>query len=225
MEIFGVFLPRPLQIDEIQPLIEQVSKDRQLKIKRFRKAGDAWPGLIGEVLIRSIIRNKFNISNKEIVFSKGTHGKPFAAGIPSFYFNISHSGRWVVCAVDCVPVGIDIEEILPIDQEVAKYVCSGKEYQWLISKENHEQMAAFYDIWTMKESFVKWTGRGLSSPLSQFSLSRESKARVSNQLNNEVFSCTIKPLHLDPQYKMAVCSATKNIPDQIILKQVEELTV
>ena len=39
----------------------------------------------------------------------GPHGKPFLKGNP-FYFNLSHSGGIVACAVQTCEVGLDVEK-------------------------------------------------------------------------------------------------------------------
>ncbi|WP_236692715.1 4'-phosphopantetheinyl transferase family protein [Aneurinibacillus tyrosinisolvens] len=114
-------MERWLRIDELARMLYSVSEEKWAKVKKFRKLEDANRGLIGEILIRTIIRNKFNITNDQIVITTGPYGKPYAVGIPSFHFNIAHSGRWIVCAVDCEPVGIDIEEIKPVSFDIAKY--------------------------------------------------------------------------------------------------------
>jgi 4'-phosphopantetheinyl transferase len=49
--------------------------------------------------------------------------------IPYFHFNISQSGNWVVCATDNHPVGIDIEQIQPIDFQIVNSYFSKKEIQ------------------------------------------------------------------------------------------------
>ena len=38
-------------------------------------------------------------------------GKPYFPAFPDFYYNISHSGSYVVCAVCDHPVGIDLQQI------------------------------------------------------------------------------------------------------------------
>lgn len=72
------------------------------------------------MLVRQTIHDMYDLPMDQIVFETEGNGKPVVRQLPSFHFNLSHSGDWVVCAVDDAPVGIDIEEIKPIDLAIAK---------------------------------------------------------------------------------------------------------
>jgi 4'-phosphopantetheinyl transferase len=207
MEIYGVYMNRLLRSDEFERMMNSVSEDRRAKVNKFTKPEDSNRGLLGEMLVRSIIRSKFQVRNEQIAFATGPFGKPYAAGIPSFHFNISHSGRWIVCAVDCEPVGIDIEKIEPVDYEIAKYYFSTEEVRFLMEKEGNERISYFYDLWTMKESYVKHAGMGLSVPISEI----------------EHGPCFYKQLNVGHDYKMTACSTTEVFPEQMIMKRIYEL--
>ncbi len=77
--------------------------------------------MIGELLVRTLTNKKLKIGNERIVWGKNHYGKPYLNGYPNYYFNISHSGEFVVCAISNNPVGIDIEQIKQIEyEEIAK---------------------------------------------------------------------------------------------------------
>ena len=42
--------------------------------------------------------------------ARGEKGKPFIVGVENVFFNISHSGDYVVCSVSDREIGIDIEK-------------------------------------------------------------------------------------------------------------------
>jgi 4'-phosphopantetheinyl transferase len=211
-------MSRLLRMHEFEPMMRSVSEERRAKVKRFIKPEDANRGLLGDVLIRSIICDKVNMTNEELYFKTDTYGKPCVAGLSSFHFNIAHSGRWIVCAVDCDPVGIDIEEIKPISLDVAKYFFSKEEYRWLIEQEEAERLACFYKLWTMKESFVKWLGKGLAYPLhSEYGTGQCLSWPKVDQ------ACFFNQPDVDPNYKMAVCSTTAAFPEQMTVKSIDHL--
>ncbi|MDB5084187.1 MAG: holo-[acyl-carrier-protein] synthase [Bacilli bacterium] len=214
---------RLLRIDEFEHLMNCVSEERRAKIKKFINPADAHRGLIGEVLIRSIICKQFQISNDQIFFITQQYGKPCVTGIPSFHFNVSHSGRWIVCAVDCHPVGIDVEEIKPIDLEIAKHYFSMEEYLYLMEQPEHRRVSCFYELWTIKESFVKLVGKGLALPPRSFSVNPEAMHHHSVRLADSYVSCFFKRLNVGPHYKMAICSTRGDFPAQMIVKRYDEL--
>jgi 4'-phosphopantetheinyl transferase len=223
-EIYGIYMNRLLRIDEFEHMLLSVSEERQAKVNRFKKPEDANRGLIGELLIRDIIRSKFQLTNSQITFRAQQYGKPSVAGIPSFHFNIAHSGSWIVCAVDNKPVGIDIEEIHPISLDIAKFVFSSEEYRFLMEKPLTERVSCFYELWTLKESFIKQIGKGLSIPLHSFSIHREAEPTSPYKLEETAYApCFFKKIHVDPHYKMAVCSTSGLFSEQLNVKSVDDL--
>jgi len=103
---------------------------------------------------------------EELVFERGPHGKPFLPGFPGLHFNISHSGCYIACAVAPVPVGIDVQMIALPKNDVAGRYFTTREQQYIAQGDNFA--LRFCRVWTMKESYLKRTGQGLSIPLDSF---------------------------------------------------------
>ena len=99
------------------------------------------------------------------------HGKPFFPALPDFCFNLSHSGSRVLCAVSPSPIGCDVELLGTVDFAIARRFFHPDECAWLLSLPESEREAAFFRLWTCKESFVKALGLGLSLPLDSFAVS------------------------------------------------------
>ena len=91
--------------------------------------------------------------------ARGERGKPFFPDQPRRHFSISHSGGLVLCALDELPVGADVELVRPHYPGLARRVCAPAELAWLEGQEDRER--ALSVLWTMKESRVKYTGSGL----------------------------------------------------------------
>ena len=90
-------------------------------------------------------------------------GKPVFPAHPDLHFNLSHSGRFALCALDEQPVGVDIECIRPHHPKLAQRICSPKELVWLENQNN--TLSALCQLWTGKEALAKYRGTGLSTPL------------------------------------------------------------
>lgn len=89
-------------------------------------------------------------------YSIDEFGKPISKNC---YFNISHSKGLVVFIKDTVPVGVDIEKIRPVEDDLKNYISSEKEKEYLKSD------LAFYEIWTNKESLTKCVGTGIKEKI------------------------------------------------------------
>lgn len=176
--------------------------------------------LTAGILLRSMLFNYYRLKPTELVFSASNHGKPFLASHPGIFFNLTHSEDYVCCSVSNAPVGIDIEQMKPIDILGIASFFSVSEQEYIHSKKTEaKQLEAVYSIWTLKEAFSKQIGLGLSVPLDtyQFILNDE-KILLSTQIKNDAqfYSRTI-----DNHYKFALCSSilSKNIQKQLTLTE------
>ncbi|QIB69177.1 4'-phosphopantetheinyl transferase superfamily protein [Aminipila butyrica] len=86
------------------------------------------------------------------------HGKPYIEDFP-LYFSISHSGELWVCLVAEVEVGVDIQVPKPLPYEkLAKRFFTETEAAYI----RQGGLEAFFQVWTRKEAYVKYTGLGFS---------------------------------------------------------------
>ena len=152
---------------EFDTLLPLVSPEKQMRIKQFRLFCDAQNALLGDILVRTEICHATGLYNKQLEFSTNDYGKPFLINNPYIHYNISHTGSYVSCAISDKVVGIDIELIKPVDLEIAERYFAADEAAYI---KNNRQLYRFFEVWTKKESRVKWDGKGLSIPLSSFSV-------------------------------------------------------
>lgn len=216
MEIYAIDTSKPEAEAYYELLLNRVSLEKRQKLDRFLHRVDALRGLYADVLVRWLACRQLKIPNASLRFTYNAFGKPSLLNAPAFHFNVSHSGKWVVCALDDHPLGIDIEQLRPIDFEVGRVCFSDTEYDALMRQNAESRLSYFYDLWTLKESFVKAEGQGLTLPLKSFSF--ELKAHSSIGFTTEGFTtkyCHFKQYELDQDYKMAVCAAHDHFTQQI----------
>ena len=89
------------------------------------------------------------------------YGKPFLPG--GREFNISHAGAYAVLATGDGPVGVDIERCREVDFLRLGGRCFHPNEMAFLRKAT-DPKAAFFTLWTLKESFLKAEGRGFSIP-------------------------------------------------------------
>ena len=99
-------------------------------------------------------------------------GKPYAIpaspDAPTVHFSLSHSGDYWIIALASYPLGLDLQEHKgPCKPSLAMRYFHPEELSFW--QKNEEKREVFYDIWCAKESYVKYTGEGITRNLSGFS--------------------------------------------------------
>ena len=132
-------------------------------------------------------------------------GKPYLVNEPGVHFSLSHSADWAVCAISDHPVGVDIERCEPGRRDIAARFFHKDEVRYLNTLLPSMREDAFYKLWTLKESFVKSTGRGLDLPLRSFRVDiRRMPPRLECDEIDGAFSLFL-PAFSDSDYRLAVC--------------------
>ncbi len=215
LKIYTVKINTQIEKHIFDELLSFLSSEQQKKILRFKRYEDALRGLTSNILLRFIIATSLNKKNDSIYIYNNEYGKPYIREVDNFNFNLSHSGDWVVCAVNNVTIGIDIEKIHDVDLNLSARFFSEEEHSYLVSLENTKRREAFFDFWTLKESYIKADGRGLSIPLNSFSFKIEGDY-ISFTTTNELKDCYFKQYYIDKEYKMSVCSLKPDFPEKPI---------
>ncbi len=95
-------------------------------------------------------------------YRKAADGKPFLADVPGFYFNLSHSGDYALCAWGPHEIGADLQKTKrAVTDALAGRVLTQREYADNDKMPQEQRAKEFYRVWAIKESCCKLTGRGL----------------------------------------------------------------
>jgi 4'-phosphopantetheinyl transferase len=155
-----------------------LNKTEQEQYERYVMEKHRHRYLITRILIRTLLsRYRKEVVPEEWEFSKDKYGKPFISHPPlskPIFFNISHSEKMIVLAVACNPhIGVDVEYLSRSinTMEVAMYSFADIEVDRFIRLSPLRQKDYFFQLWTLKEAFIKAVGMGLALPLSSFSFS------------------------------------------------------
>lgn len=222
LQVDAVNLNDTFNKDKIEKLLSMISMEKRHRISRYHKQEDALRTLVGDILARYLLCKRLKIKNRELRFGTNKYGKPFLINNANIQYNISHSGKWVVCSVDYHSVGIDIEKIQPVDISIAERFFSKEEVKNLMSRCVAEREAYFYDLWTLKESYIKAIGKGLSIPLDSFTV-RIAGDNITLCSANEPDNYYFRQYPIDKDYKMAVCSRQNEFPDMVNFINIDEL--
>lgn len=155
----------PAQFESWYAMAEET---RRIRCDACRLREDRLRSIAGDHLARVGIAAHCGVAPEDIRFARNEMGKPYAIGL-DVHFNISHSGFLVVCAVSERFVGIDVEQMRAMKQRLTKKVCTPAELTYLQEApgwgENltGEAMRRFFQIWTSKEAYFKWSGTGITN--------------------------------------------------------------
>lgn len=126
---------------------------------------------------RSVIGEYLNLDGKSLVICTNEFGKPYLKDYPNVHYNISHKDEIIVCAISNEPIGVDIEVVNSINERVLKRFFSDEEKRYILSMVEG-RAERFIEVWTQKESYVKWRGRGMSIPFYSFDVFNVSDALI-----------------------------------------------
>lgn len=195
-----------------------VSAERRSKTDKFRMAKDKMLSLGAGVLLDYALRCA-GCNNKNIIY-KG-NGKPYLESGEKF-FSISHSGSFAVCAISDCEVGCDIEKIEPADLKIAKRFFTPGEYDSIMKESSDEaKTEAFYEYWTLKESFMKATALGMKLSLGDFEIVRQNEISVIQSVDGRSYSFCL-PDGIEG-FKCAVCSAGENCKADLRIIDIAEI--
>lgn len=190
--------------ETIRIFSEFVSDERRKMAERFRYREDAHRCICSGALARYALgRNGV----KKFFIRVNDFGKPYLkdrTGLPFWYFNISHSGCMAAAAVAAKEIGIDIEQVKAEYTDAVCSCCTSKEREYILSAAGNERTQRAAEIWTMKESYCKYTGYGLSAGLNHFTVSPVTGGIV--EKGKYLSPAKVTTFKNIPGYYLSVCS-------------------
>lgn len=162
-----------------------LSQEERLQHKRFYFDKDRHQYLITRALLRSVLSLYVNaIPPEKWRFEKNAYGKPaISKSLCSspLCFNLSHTHNLVVMAVTLEhEIGVDVEYLPRLGKllELASHFFSAVEVEQLLALPAEQQRDRFFDLWTLKEAYIKACGMGLSIPLDHFSFTFSEQGEI-----------------------------------------------
>ena len=162
IDVFYTHFDALLTTDTWDIYFQKLPQGIQTQIMRFKRWQDRNASLLGKILLLEGLKQYGYSPDCLKKLSYSPYNRPFLDD--SIDFNISHSGEYVVCAINNDGrVGIDIERKKSLNfAEFRSYMTPE---EWNTMKEVPDQLEYFYELWTVKESVIKGEGKGLSIPL------------------------------------------------------------
>lgn len=207
VEVFALRLPDENAFAEKKEYyLSFLSAERHEHFSRYKNSRSALRSIFGELITRKILSEKLLTAPNHFEFKKTENGKPYLDS-KDIHFNLSHSGEWVVFAFSDHDTGIDIEKIRPVNYRIAERFFSSGENNILRLLNKDEKLNYFFDLWTLKESYLKMLGTGLTKSLGSFTiLETEQGFRLEDHELAGVLPVYFRQYPVDKEYRLSVCS-------------------
>ena len=126
-------------------LLESANDKQREKALRYKNEIDQVRSLASAYLMNRLSKEPLQYNDT---------GKPFFANGP--FFNVSHSGQFIVMAVSNKDIGVDIEE--NVEKDMSSLIRIFNEVEARMIKEHSD----FYYLWCAKESLIKCIGSSIN---------------------------------------------------------------
>lgn len=199
--IYLVKIDKEINEQELENLLNSVSKEKKHRVLRFVNKDDKIRTLIADKLTKSVFIKETGM--KDIRFNYNRYGKPSIGGTCCLHFNVSHAEKIVVLAFSDSSIGIDIENIKLIDFKYYTSIFTDKELKLFNLMNQEEKIIYFFKTWTLKESYGKCLGKGLNIDFKSIDLS-ELNSTLS--YGNEYF---FYQQIIEEEYYLSLCSVKK----------------
>lgn len=174
---------------------------------------------IGHALLQYGLSHFFNIREEYPDIAYNPHGKPYLKNHKCIHYNISHSQEYILCAFSDTEVGIDIEKNGKARLNVAKRYFHAKEVMRLTETEGWIQDVLFFKYWSIKESYLKFLGTGISGGLNRFWVDFQAEnLPCLYDHTDTLLPVSIRVCRIDPEYACYICSTQKTVPEIFFLK-------
>ena len=167
------------------------------KLGRFRFPKDQRQYLITRALLKTVLSlYHTDVQKTDWVFSYSPKGKPDIANqslLNPVQFNLAHTDGMVVLAISKqTQVGIDVENLdrSGAFDDIANRYFSEKETAAIANLPLEKKHKRFFELWTLKESYVKAVGQGLSIPLDQISFELDQSENIQFMIDSNLGDST-----------------------------------
>lgn len=196
-------------LGEVMISLRAMDKD---KVNSYKNNGDKARSLVSLLLREYVFEKVLDVKNPSIRIADG--GKPYLEDYSNFFFNISHSGSYVVCVIGNQEVGVDIQLHKKVSEGFGKRFFCREEMAYLetvaeeseitkvdmievdmtesgTTEDSKEAEKRFFSIWTKKESYVKYLGTGMKEDFRKINVLSNSNVNFVEYDDIQGYSITV----------------------------------
>lgn len=218
-------------IDRYRSIIRH---DELGRANSFRFERDRNRYIITRTLVRTVLSRYAPIDPSDWNIKPDKFGRPQISNEDSvakrLVFNLSHTDGLIVLVVRWDrAVGVDVENILRFDWQEEIYQClSRAEQQELRLLPPAIRAEQFLRYWTLKESYIKARGKGLSIPLKSFTVSftanNEIEMAIANSMEDNALRWLFWQYRPTDAHVLSVCAEYDCSPPEVFANDIIPLS-
>ncbi len=211
-----------------------MSAEERAREARLRFARDQRRFRLTRALVRTVLSRYRPLEPQRWAFAAHERGRPYIAGpppVPPIDFNLSHAGDAVVLGVwGGAVLGVDVEDVIGREAHIAglERYFTRLESERLLALPPSARPRHFFELWTLKESYLKARGLGLAGPLDAFGFDLSSPGQVRLSIERALADSPRRwrlwQLALRSRYLAALCAECSGTgPVAIVVREVVPL--
>jgi len=213
MELVATIIPDLPHHELISMLNQQIEENEVNRIMGITNESHAFRSAAGSLLLAQMVCRISGYPVSSISIHRYSNGKPFLPDFPNLHFNITHTDHLAVLAIDTKLVGVDIEKVSTARMAVANRFFSESEKAMLKNCSGKKRDRLFFELWTIRESFVKAIGVGIFGSMGDFTPEKNESGWQVNHTETGLWN--VKHYNLEKDYLVALCSKKNEFPDKI----------
>jgi 4'-phosphopantetheinyl transferase len=207
-----LWITTPEEIDDpalLETYLSWLDEEERHRQRRFLFEHLRHHFLVSHGLVRWVLSQYADVAPQDWRFTRNAYGRPDIDGPMALRFNLSHTRNMAVCAVTCGDeVGVDVEYTRRRSdlRNIAQHFFAPSECSALADLDDSALRRRFFDLWTLKEAYIKARGMGLHLPLDGFAFDLEQhiSIRFASTIEDDPERWQFALLSFDEDHQLAI---------------------
>ena len=192
VHLYSLIIPESFEgfsLKKCAAFLTEVDVIRYSKLKVREKKKEL---LVSRVFLWTVLDRYLapKTSSMNFFIRNDSNGKPFLflnnQYVP-LYFNISHTKGLISCVVSLHhPLGVDVEYLDRKNVSFIEEYLAPVEREKIMMTQYGDKTSCLYELWTLKEAYLKADGRGLYVPLDSFGFLFGEKQTEDRQIEKKI---------------------------------------
>ena len=230
VHVYYVFSDRVTDPELLARFEALMSPEEKARRDRYMQAKDRHQHVIARAVVRTTLSRYAEVPPEAWTFAPNRYGRPEICGPieTELRFNLSHARGMVVCAVGWNrEIGVDVEDVERPGEylHLAQRFFAASEAAHVASLPANQQSDAFFDYWTLKESYIKARGMGLALPLGDFAFRLDEPVTITftGSIVDDPATWLFRRLGVSDQHKVAVAVRSGRQEVKIVARETTPL--